>query len=434
VALTTPTLTLRRLLARNDSLLKHAVIVFVASGVGSVLNYLYQLFMGRMLGPEQYGIFGALISLTYIFTVPAQTIQVSTAKSVSKLRAIGSSGDIGFLIRHMVKRVSLVSFLSLLAIVAASSLIRDFFRIPSVVPVIVVGIAFSFRLLEPVFSGSLQGLQRFVRLGAVQNTNFGSKLIFGVTLVSLGFGVEGALTGLIIGAGLGILVGAYFLRDVLQRTPANKAMPGISSYSAYMFLAFLFMALFYNIDVILVKRFFDPAQAGYYVAASTLARAIFFGSVAITGAMFPKVSASHENGNGVLTGRLLKDALLYTGLLAGGGALMLNLFPSFLTSLLYGSAYEESIKLVGLFSIGMFFFSLIYVLALYQLALGRKRFLPLLGIGAVAEVAGIVLFHTTLRHVVSVFTVVMGLILVGMVAVVAMRSATAFSGGRKWID
>lgn len=412
---------LKRVLNRNDALLKHGIIVLTASALGSVLNYLYQLFMGRMLGPEQYGIFGALISLTYIFTVPAQTIQVSTMKSVSKLQAIGRTEDVGFFIRHMVKRVCLAGLLGMVAVFAASGLIADFLRIPSVGPVMVLGIAFFFQLLAPTFSGSLQGLQRFVRLGVSGITGAGGKLLFGLALVSFGFGVGGALAGLVLGALVSILLGVYFLRDVLTSPPGNKAMPKISSYSAYTFLAFLFIALFYNIDVILVKRFFDPAQAGYYVAASTLARAIFFGSVAIAGAMFPKVSASHENGNGGATGKLLKDALLYTGLLAGMGALVLNLFPRFAVSLLYGSAYKESIELVGLFSIGMLFFSLVYVLVFYQLALGRKRFLPLLAIGAVVEVMGIVLFHGSLWTVVSIFAVVMTLIFLGMLALAIGR-------------
>ena len=425
-------LSFKRLLERNDALLKHGIIVLVASGVGSALNYLYQLFMGRMLGPEQYGVFGALISLTYIFTVPAQTIQVSTMKSVSKLQAIGRAEDIGFFIRHMLKRVSLAGLLGMVAVFAASGLIANFLRIPSVVPVFVLGIAFFFQLFGPAFSGSLQGLQRFVRLGIGGITGAGGKLIFGVALVSLGFGVGGALAGLVIGALVSIILGVYFLRDILATSPANEEIRRISSYSAYTFMAFLFIALFYNIDVILVKRFFDPAQAGYYVAASTLARAIFFGSVAIAGAMFPKVSASHEKGNGAVAGRILKDALLYTGLLAGGGALVFNLFPSFLTSLLYGSAYAESTNLVGLFSIGMLFFSLVYVLVFYQLALGRKRFLPLLAIGAVAEVVGIVLFHGSLWTVVSIFTVVMAMTFLGMlVLAIGQRSSLDESPTRR---
>ena len=429
--MTAVVLAIRRIINRNDALLKHGVIVFAASTVAGGFNYLYQLFMGRMLGPEQYGIFGALISLTYIFTVPTQTIQVSTMKSVSKLQAIGRGENVGFFIRHMAKRVCLAGFLGMVTIFAVSGLIGDFLRIPSSTPVMVLGTAFFFMLLGPVFSGSLQGLQRFIRLGASGVTGAGGKLLCGIALVALGFGVNGALASLILGTLFSILLGIYFLRDVLTTSPADKEIPRISSYSAYTFMAFLFIALFYNIDVILVKRFFDPAQAGYYVAASTLARMVFFGSVAVAGAMFPKVSASHENGNGAATGKLLKDALLYTGLLAGGGALMLNLFPRFLTSLLYGSAYEESIKLVGLFSIGMLFFSLVYVLVFYQLALGRKQFLPLLAIGAVVEVVGIVLFHGSLWSVVTIFTGVMALIFVGMLALVAGHRPNLASEGTR---
>lgn len=407
-------LAIKRRFEHNDALLKHGLIMLAASAGGSVLNYLYQLFMGRMLGPEQYGIFGALISLAYVLTVPVQTIQIITTKSVSRLLATSRGNDLGFLIRHLGKKVALGSLLGMVTVVAASGVIADFFRIPSVIPIIVLGIAFFFQLLVPVVTGALLGLQRFVRLGANQIVNFGSKFVFGVALVALGLGVQGALAGMILGGALSLFLGAYFLRDVLGKAPAGHELPEASSYSFYTFLTFLLVTLFYNVDVMLVKRFFDSAQAGYYTAAATLAKAVFFGSVALAGAMFPKVSTWSETGNGEETIQLLKDALIYTGLLAGLGTLLFNLFPGFAVSLLYGSAYTESIGLVGLFSIGMLFFSLSYVLVLYQLALGRKAFVLLLALGALVEVAGIALFHATLWHVVMVFTATMAVLFLGM--------------------
>ena len=404
----------RKLFDKNDALLRHGIIVLIVTLTCSVVNYLYQLCMGRMLGPEQYGIFGTLISLTYIFAVPVQTIQVTTVKAVSKLQSLGERENLGLLIRCVAKRVLGGSSLGMLIILSTSAFIARFLRLPSVVPIIILGVAFFFQLLVPIFSGSLQGLQRFVRFGALQVANFGSRLVFAIPLVALGFGVHGALMGLIIGGGVSILLGAYFLRDVLRQPPDSCEGLKLSSYSVYTSLTFFFITLFYNIDVIMVKRFFDPAQAGYYVAASTLSRAIFFGSVGIVGAMFPKIATWHEHGNKVVTDQLLKGTLFYTGLLGGIGTLGLNLFPTLAVSLMYGTAYDESVRLVGIFSIGMFFFSLVYVFVFYHLALGRKRFVLLLGSGAMAEVVGILVFHSSLSDVVLVFAVIMGLISLGM--------------------
>lgn len=402
-------LTVKRLLERNDALLKHAIIVLLASSVGGLLNYLYQLLMGRMLGPERYGIFGALLSLVYVLTVPVQTIQVSTMRAVSRFQANGRGGDLDFLIRHYVKRVSFWSVLLTVSIFAASSFIAHFLRLPSIVPVFILAVLLIFQLFLPIFNGALQGLQRFLQLGVNQVANFGSKLLFGVVLVSLGLGVEGALSGIIFGSLIGILFGIFFLRDIFSKIPAHTGIPEMSFYSVYTFLAFLFITLFYNVDMLLVKRFFESTPAGYYGAASMLAKAIFFSTIPIAGAMFPKISTWNDRGNEVVTTRLLKDTLLYTGLLAGLGTLLLNLFPGFAVSLLYGSPYGESIKLVGLFSIGMFFLSLSYVMILYQLALARKKFLTFLILEGIAEVAGISLFHASLWNVVTVFTVVMAL-------------------------
>jgi len=47
----------------GDDLLKHASIMFIASIIGGVCNYIYQLYMGRALGPEEYGIFGSLFAM-----------------------------------------------------------------------------------------------------------------------------------------------------------------------------------------------------------------------------------------------------------------------------------------------------------------------------------------------------------------------------------
>lgn len=392
----------KRLLNRNDGLLNHAMIVSAAGFAGNVLNYLYQLAMGRMLGPEQYGVLGALISLTYVMAVPTETIKTVMAKLSSELQAGGRIDDLGHVIRHFGLRVVLASSVGLLLIIAASGGIAKFLRLPSVVPALILGPIFFFGLLSLSLIGCLLGLQRFAQLGLVQIVSFAVKLVLAIALVGLGFGVPGALAAIPVGAGFGLLLSILLLRGVLRRPPITTRIPRITSNVVSTLLGFLFLALLYNVDVILARRFFAATEAGYYAAAATVARGVYLGSIAIALAMFPKATAWSERGNPAGTRRLLGATMLYVGLIAGFGALILSIFPETAVSLLLGAGYAESAPLVGLLSVAMFFLSLSHVLVMYQLALGSSKFLPVLIVGVGAEAGALLLFHETLQQVAMV--------------------------------
>ena len=81
-------------LNKNDSLIKHSLIVFIAMGIGSVFNYIFQLYMGRALGPEEYGTLGALFSIFYVLVAPSGTVQTNIAKFTSEYKAKNEYGKI----------------------------------------------------------------------------------------------------------------------------------------------------------------------------------------------------------------------------------------------------------------------------------------------------------------------------------------------------
>jgi len=422
-------LAVKRLLQRNDALLKHGAIVVTAGLLCNVLNYCYQLAMGRMLGPADFGVLGALTSLATVFAVPAETIRTLLMKFTSKTVAAGRSEGLGYAIRHLTLRVVIVSGIGLFGLLAASGGIGHLLRLTNVAPALILGPLFFLQLLSPALEGSLSGLQRFARLGAAQTVAYVAKLASGIALVAVGFSVTGALAAVAVGAGVSLLVSTCFLRDVLWQRSSSRDVQGVSTYSLYAFLAFLFLALLNNLDVILVRRLFtDSVAAGHYVAAMTVARAVYFGAISIVAVMFPKVAALVSSGKGAGSERLLRDTLIYVGLLAGLGALGLNLFPGFVVSVFFGGAYSESAGLVGLMSIGMLFRSLSYTIVLYDLARERTESVLVLAVGVLGEGIGIALLHGSLRGVAAVVTamwagvgVCMGALLVARRSVIAGR-------------
>ena len=53
----------------GDSLFRDSSVLIAATLVGGGLNYAYQVLMGRLLGPEQYGVFGSLFGLFYMIMI-----------------------------------------------------------------------------------------------------------------------------------------------------------------------------------------------------------------------------------------------------------------------------------------------------------------------------------------------------------------------------
>ena len=62
------------------------------------------------------------------------------------------------------------------------------------------------------------------------------------------------------------------------------------------------------------------------------------------------------------------------------------------------------------------------MLCLYQLALGKKKFVLLLLFGEIIKCTGIILFHRTLSEIVIVFTATIALILLSMVGLVGRET------------
>ena len=86
---------------KKDELANSGFIIFIASIIAGFFNYVYQIYMGRSLGPEEYGVFGALFAIFYIFGVISQTLGTSTTRFVSKF--IGEEYKIGFFIKGSLK-------------------------------------------------------------------------------------------------------------------------------------------------------------------------------------------------------------------------------------------------------------------------------------------------------------------------------------------
>ncbi|RKZ28299.1 hypothetical protein DRQ26_01370 [bacterium] len=390
----------------NDSnLLKHTFIVSVSLLIANLMNYLFQIYTGRILGPEKYGILGLLLSLFYIFSVPVESLKTFLTTQISKIYS-KNRNSIGPLIQKILRKMLFLGIVFMVLLTLFSGMISGIFKIGEIL-VIYLGVLVILNFIFSIFKFSLAGIQKFKKMSVLVVTSSGIKLLMTVFLISLGFGIFGAIYGIGAGLFLSSVIGIVFLRKFF----VYKSSPGVKdskSYFYYTFFTVLLITLFYSIDIILVKLFFSPEQVGYYVAASTAGKITFFLCGPVVLSMLPKASAIEEKKKNPK--HLLYYSILYTLVLGGFATLVFLIAPAFVVKTLYGTAYAYVKNLVGIFSVGMLFLSLTNVAVQYNLATKGSSHLLLLFLGIFLEISGIVLFHSTLVEVVKVFVISTGLV------------------------
>lgn len=388
---------------KNDELVKEGTIVFASGTIVGILNYMYQVYMGRALGPEEYGVFGALFAIFYIIGIISQTLGTSTTQFVSKF--VGEGKQIGFFIKGSLKRTILVgSAVSMIFLIFRTELM-NLLKLPDDWPILILILILSLSWIIPIIDGSLRGMRRFSCLAFSSISNASFKLIFGVGLVIVGFGVSGALFGVAIGTILGLLISFVFLKPYIK--PNNPHDPDFNyssfySYSLPVMFAMISLSIPSNMDVILAKYFFSPSEAGLYTSVSVLGKIVFFFSGAVGTVMFPMITEKFTKGED--TKGILKKSLLCAGALSGGLLSIYVLYPEIVVKI-FGEKYFDAIALVAPYGMAMFFVSITSIVITYHLAIKNMIYIAFFTGFTVIEIMLLMISHSSMADMINVLLI-----------------------------
>lgn len=384
----------------SDGLFQDSSILVVATLVGGALNYAYQIAMGRLLGPEQYGVFGSLFALSYVLLIVSAGIGYVTTKYVSTLEG----GRLAGFMRGIAVRVGVLTIVLFLGLAVASPWLASFLKIGDPFLVVVLGFAILLGPLNAVTKGSLRGLQKFVLMGGTGVSAALLKLLSGIGLVVAGYGVYGALGALAVAQIVVFAAVLFYLRHWYLDEPEFDDFSPVYRYALPSVLVAFCFNVPTNVDVMLVKHAFTSSQAGFYTSVSVFGKVLVFLPMGISNAMFPKVSEGQSNGNG--TRHLLGRALLYAVAMVAGAVVVLSLAPSFFVGLLFGAEYLPAAGLLPWYAAAIGVFSVCVVLLNYSLAAADLRFVKAFTVLTVAEIAFVYLFSTSMLQVVQVLLAV----------------------------
>lgn len=379
--------------------------MLLGSGIVSAVNFGYNVIMARYLGPSDFGQVSAIATMLMIASALTISFQLVCAKFVArnstswaKSRVYGS-----LLKRAWVGGVVCATALYLLRAPLASLL-----KLPSDGLIILLAAAVAFSLPMGVKRGGLQGLCSFRSLSGNFILESGVKFLVAVAIIYLGYGMFGAvaaITASVIAAYLFMPV--RFSRDE-KNTEGQNCIPASFHEGMQAIVFSVGQVIINNVDILLVKHFFDPQQAGLYAAVALVGRLLYFASWQVVSAMFP-ISASAKPGERARN--VLATPMLMVACMTAVFVAVLWLAPKFVIGIVFGQSFFQAESLFGLYAAATGLYALSVVLMTYEMSrrIANTGWLQLIFSGVMVLLIGI--FHDTLREVIVVQIVLMSVLL-----------------------
>jgi O-antigen/teichoic acid export membrane protein len=383
----------------KSQILGGSLTLLAGSGLVGITNLVYNVVTARLLGPTGFAHATAVYTILMLMSGITLSFQAVCAKYVAR-SASPKERDAVFAGLHQRSWIAGIAIGLLLFLFERPLTAYLNLPDPALISLLALGTAFYIPL--GVRRGYIQGIHAFrplainfmleglVRLGGV------------ILLIELGVGVKGAVFASV----LAVIV-TYFaaipspgLRFLSFRSIAISFREGLQAI-----VFFSGQTVINNFDIVLVKHFFPPAEAGFYAAVALVGRLVNMCAWSVVNTMFPvsaRAGTDDREGSPVLVTSLLLVFLILTVLIFG-----LWMIPSFLWKTLFGAHFELGTygalaPLLILYAITTGVYSLSSVIITYEMSrkIANTSWLQLAFSGAMA--LGIYILHQTLRQVVLV--------------------------------
>lgn len=397
----------------RHELINGATIIFLGSLLTNVVNFFFNLFMVRNLSEGEYGILASLLSFISLSTLPAGAAVPTLVHFGASYFAKNELNLVKGLFFKATKFMFVFGIVVFLTAIVFAGQIKEFFRIEDEIFIILAAISMLFGIMQVVNFALLQAKLAFSFITLVNLLGSISKLLFGVILIFLHFAAKGGLSAYLLSAVIPYAISFIPLRFVFQSgiIKSKLSLGTLISYGAPSAIALFGLTSFISTDIILVKHFFNPVDAGVYATLSLVGKVIFYFSAPITTVMFPLIAQKYTRSENFH--RIFKLSLL----LVFAPSLVLSIFYFFLPEFIVGFFTNKSsvISAAGsylwMFGIFIALYSAIYVFVNFFLAIKKTDvFVPVV-LCAGLQVVGISVFHRSFMDVLLTSIIVTSLLL-----------------------
>lgn len=398
---------LNRLLA--NKFLRSSATYTVVSFLASFIAYLINVVIARSFTLADYGEYVSAFSYLIFLGVPFSALGLIVIERIGRADIADRENvavSIEKWLEHEVARFTPI--LILLAGVLGSAM---YFRGNMSLVAICFVFLHTFLSIFAIFYGSvLQSYKTFSQVGIYTISTTIIKFVLSIIVIVVAPQLFWLFFVFLLSDSLSYLIGRKMIR--VTKVPSQMKQISFSKVRHYARRKSILVPLFTtlglvglaNIDVVLVKKFFDSDTAGLYASLSVIGKIIFYLAAPLASVAFTYFTGSDSKDQ---TSKIL---LLLTVILGLGGlaaAALYVLFPELIITIIFGQKYLRVSHLIGLAAIFGTIYSLVNLYVQYFIA--KKSSFAYLGILAVVfQTIGIYIFHQSLYNVMMVNILING--------------------------
>jgi len=371
-------------------------------------NYLYNLLLGRILGPEEFADAALLITFLLVLSFVAMTFQLSTAK----FSVIFENEIFKSFINITYKYSTITGVILGILMIVFSKPLQSLFNAQSSYMFVIFGIGIPIYFIMSVNRGIYQGSKKFDSLAITYQSEMISRLAITLVLIYT-IGLQSSIL-----VAIGIAVSFFFglipfrTKDI-EITTKHSLPKAESKYITKFFILTAFYELtqiiINNSDILMVKHYFETYEAGLYASLALIGRVVYFVAWMFVMLLLPKVVEKQKDGEAHAP--ILFKYVFYITLLSATIVLGCYLFPELVIQMMFGSEYISIAPLLWKYAIATSLFAISNIFAYYFLSLDQYIPVVLSALLGISQVALIVFFHNTLSEVVIMQIVAMAILL-----------------------
>lgn len=394
-------------MSSTKRLLSNSLIVFIGMTIGNIFSYLFNMVMGRMLGPSGYGELTVLLSFFMVASVASGAILTITMRYSGELYFSKSYLALKKFYDFIFKNVIYLSAILVLVILVLIKPIATFFSITSWLTILPILVAVIFILILTVNKGFLQGVQRFSSVSYLGAIEMFMRFAFGLALVYVGWHIYGALVGITVATILAYVISIFSVRKVdlkkeqgvIDDKPFDKKE--MLGYGLPVLFSSIMLILSLNMDIFLVKHYFSSNDAGLYAAVSVISKIILYVGSPIISVMFPMISEHRAKGEKHY--KVFLFSLVLTLLLS---LLVLGVYtiaPGTVIKILYGPKYTALYSLLPEIGLAFLFYSLVNLMSNYYMAIKDFTYVWFYAITIILQIVAVSIWHSDLLVFARIF-------------------------------
>ena len=370
----------------KQNLGRSTVWLIISELIFNLSGYIIHSFVGRILGPADYGRYGLVVTLTtMVIILIGNGIPTAMSKYISEI----FETDPRLVLRIKKKAIWLQSIL-IAAITGAFFLCAPLIALalgdPSLTPLFRIS-----TLIIPTFAAAsfyfswFTGLHKFTTQSIQKTLRSVFKVVFIVGMAWI-WKVPGSIFGYALSAFAVFLVGFVIDKTKYTRQLKHAAKSQVATketdleskkllnYAWQVIVFFLAYELLISIDLYLVKGILhDDYATGIYNAVLTVGRIPYYVFYALTIMLLPVISKTTANNEHVKTNAIISQSLRLMVILLVPSVILMSQFALPITRLFYNSKYTAAAEPMAILVYGVGFLTIFYVMSFVLNGAGKTK-------------------------------------------------------------